>query len=124
MPPRTQSFLRARGAQKNSMTPVAFLILLNTTPIATDAPTDAAVAAVTAEINSDKNTPDTAPVATMPVVSLDTDSPLDMNWTGALTLHSNGTTPVAEQIVIPWWHGATRTINNLDVRVRVVDVWF
>ncbi len=57
-----------------------------------------------------------------PIISINTDSPLDMNWSGMLTVAGTGPTPAAEQIVLPFWRN--HPINNLDVRVRFFDVKF
>ncbi len=49
-------------------------------------------------------------------ISIDMDSPLDMNWTGMLTVNNNDvpTTPAAEQIVLPFLH--KYPINNLNIK--------
>ncbi len=83
---------------------------------------DVAVQAAEAEINSNNNVPDTRPVSAMPRLSIDTDSPLDMNWGGLLTLNGEGATPQQEQIVLPFWRD--HPINNLSIKLRVLDVWF
>ncbi len=117
------------GRNYFDMRKVYFLILLWSVGAAradVGAPfTDADANSITIEINDDKNAPDTHPVAAMPRVTVDTDSPLDMNWGGMLTQNGDGGgTPQQEKIALPQWRGHQYTIDNLQIKLRVVDVWF
>ncbi len=107
------------GAPKSVMYTISLFLLLTQIPV-----TDADIEQVTHEINDNKNMPDTTPVRAMPRLDINTDSPLDINWRGMLTLNGVGATPAAEQITLPSIHGHTYKMDNLSIKLRVVDVWF
>ncbi len=85
--------------------------------------TDDELAEISHEINDAPVTiPDAAPSYLESLVSIDTDNPLDMNWTAALTLSGVDEMTVARPVEIPFLH--KYPIHNLSIKLRVLDVQF
>lgn len=64
--------------------------------------------------------PDIAPADTMPLISVNTDSVLDLNWSGAMELSDPVLRPAP--ITIPFFD--RYPIENIEVKLRLFNVLF